>query len=326
MLNTTLKLNEHSLSQDVETKATRDGFGDALFEEGTNPDVVVLCADLTESVRLNRFAETFPQRFIQIGIAEQNMMSIGAGLALSGKIPVVCSHAIFQPSRNWDQIRLSVCFSNANVKIIGSHSGFSNGRDGGAALSLEDIALLRVLPNLVIFNPLDYYETKKAVKAAISHKGPVYIRLSKEATPVITTTSTPFEISKAQVLAEGTDVSIFATGPIVYEALQAAKELKVKHKLTAEVISFTTIKPLDEKTIVESAKKTGHVVTVEEHQIHGGFGSAVAEVLVQDQPVPTRMVAVNDTFGESGSYQELKDKYGLSAHHIVDKVLEVLKL
>lgn len=325
MLNTELKLNENSLSKDVETKSTRDGFGDALLEEGKNPQIIALCADLTESVRLDKFAKTYPDRFIQTGIAEQNMAGIGAGLALSDKIPFICSHAIFQPSRNWDQIRLSICFSNVNVKIVGSHSGFSNGRDGGAALSLEDIALMRVLPNIIILNPADYFQAKKAVRAAIQHEGPVYLRLTKEETPVITTHGTPFEINKALTFVEGEDVSIFTTGPILNEALHAASELKTKHKVSAEVVSFHSIKPLDKETLLKSASKTKHVVTVEEHQINGGFGGAVAEILIQNLPIPAGIVAVNDTFGESGSYKELKDKYGLSSHHIVDKVLEVLK-
>lgn len=325
MLNSSLQLNEELFLKEVELRSTRQGFGDKITELGKNEDIVVLCADLTESLKLENFAKLFPKQFIEVGIAEQNMVGIAAGMALAEKTPFACSHAIFQPSRNWDQIRLSVCFSDANVKIVGSHAGFSNGRDGGVAESLEDIALMRVLPNMIVINPIDYYQTQKAVEAAATHKGPVYLRICKEETPIITTPDTPFELGNALKLMEGNDVTLAVTGPITYEVLLAAKELKGKHNIAAEVITFPTIKPLDQKALLESVAKTGKIVTIEEHQKYGGFGSAVAEILAEQVPTLQKIIAVNDTFGESGSYQELKDKYGLSSQHIVAETLKLCK-
>ena len=325
MLNPKLHLNEEIFLKDVELKSTRQGFGDALVEFGKDSRIIALTCDLTESLKLDKFAKAYPDRFIEVGIAEQNMAGIATGLALSGKIPFSCTHANFQPSQNWAQLRLSVCFSNANVKLIGSHSGLSNGPDGGAALSLEDIALVRVLPNMTVLNPIDYWQTQKAVEMAIKHVGPVYIRVSKEETPIITSADTPFEIGKAQVLVEGEALTLAATGPIVYEALQAAKELKAKHHIEVEVLAFPTIKPMDEETLINSVKKTGKIITIEEHQKYGGFGSAVAEILAENLPTPQKIMAVQDTFGESGSYQELKDKYGLSSQHIVIETLKFLE-
>jgi len=309
-----------------ETKSNREGFGDGLLECGTiNNNVVVLCADLTSSTKTDRFAQKFPEKFIQVGIAEQNMMGIAAGLALSGKIPFVVSHAIFSPSRNWDQIRLSVCLSNANVKIVGSHLGFSNGPDGAVMESLEDIALMRVLPGMVVLQLTDALEVKKAVLKAAQYMGPVYIRVSKESTPLITSPNSPFEIGKAYVLKEGKGVTIISSGPITYEALLAAKELKTKHDIEAELIACPTIKPLDTQTILKSAKKTKKVVTIEEHQIIGGLGSAVAELLCEELPTPLKRLGMRDCFGMSGTYQELKDKFGLSSHNIVKEIWTFLQ-
>ena len=326
MLNPNLKLNEEIFLKNVELKSTRSGFGDGLVEAGKKDErIVVLCNDLTESTKVDAFAKKFPNRFIEVGIAEQNMASIAAGLALSGKVPFIASHAIFVPSRNWDQIRLSICIGKANVKIAGTHAGFSNGKDGAVAESLEDIALMRVLPNMTVVNPIDYQQAKTATLLAAQHQGPIYLRFSRENTPLITTEETPFIIGKNQVLVEGNDITIISCGPIIYEVLAAVKELRGKNKITAEVISCPTIKPLDEKTILDSAKKTGKVVTVEEHQINGGLGSAVAELLSEKCPVPLTRIGVNDTFGESGSYSELKDKYGLSSHHIAERVTNFIK-
>ncbi|OGC59423.1 hypothetical protein A2212_00780 [candidate division WWE3 bacterium RIFOXYA1_FULL_42_9] len=326
MLNKTLYLNEEVFLQDRELKSGRDGFGEAILKLGEeHDDIVVLTADLDESLRLTPFKKKFPNRFIETGIAEQNMAGIGAGIALSGLVPFLTSHAVFSPYRNWDQIRLSICFSNANVKIVGSHAGFSNGPDGGAAESLEDIALTRVLPNLTVINPIDYRQTKRAVEEMYKMRGPVYLRICKEPTPQITTEKTPFEIGKAYTLVEGTDLTIFTTGTIAYEALEAAKILKAAHKINIEVVAVPTIKPLDKENVIGSAKKTGRCVSLEEHQINGGFGSAISEILAEEFPVRNLRIGVNDTFGESGSYKELKDKYGISSHHVVEAILNMLK-
>lgn len=326
MLNKNLNLNEEVFLEDSELKSGRDGFGDEILELGKKrPEIVVLSADLQESVRISTFKEKFPDRFVEVGIAEQNMASIATGMALSGLTPFITSHSVFSPYGNWAQMRLSICFSNANVKIVGSHVGFSNGPDGGSAESLEDIALTRVLPNLTVLSPIDYWQTRRATEAAATIKGPVYIRMCKEPTPQITTEKTPFEIGRGYVLAEGGDITIFTTGAIAYEALEAAKKLKAVHKINAEVIALPTIKPLDKEIIIGSAKKTGKCVSLEEHQINAGFGSAVSEILAEEFPVVNRRIAVSDTFGESGSYRELKDKYGISSHHVVDIILNMLK-
>lgn len=325
MLNAKLNLNQELFVTPLNTSSTRDGFGEGLTGVGKNPNVVVLCGDLKESTKVADFAKMFPERFIEAGIAEQNMASVASGLALSGKIPFVVSHAAFNPARNWDQIRMSVCMNKANVKLVGSHSGFSNGPDGATAEPLEDIAITRVLPNMTVINPIDFAQAKHAVEVIVEHKGPVYLRLSKEPTPQITTEKTPFEIGKALMLTEGSDVTIISCGPITYEVMKAAKDLAGKHGISAEVLAMPTIKPLDEKAILESAKKTRCVVTVEEHQIIGGLGSAVAEVLGEKLPTKMARMGVKDTFGESGTYKELIDKYGLSAHQLVNKVLELIK-
>ena len=325
MLNQRLKLNQDFFI-DENKKSPRDGFGEALLEIAEKDDsIVALTADLSESVKLKKFIEKFPDRFIQTGIAEQNMCSIASGLAIEGKTPFVVTHAVFLTSRAWDQIKLSICMTNANVKICGSHEGFSNGPDGTSAEPLEDIAIMRVLPNLTIINPIDYEQTRKAVLEISKHQGPVYLRFSKAEIPNITTKDTPFKIGKADTLVEGNKVTIISCGAITYEALLAVNDLKAKYKIDAELISSPTIKPLDEFKILESVKKTGIAVTVEEHQIIGGLGSAVAELLSEKLPSPLLRIGVEDTFGESGSYDELKDKYGLSSHHIEEKVLNFLK-
>ena len=323
MLNRTLYLNETVFSPEVEMKATREALGEALVELGKqNQNVVVLTADWGWSARILPFKDAFPDRFVEMGIAEQNMMGVAAGLAVNGKIPFAVTLAIFNPGRNWEQIRLSVCFSNANVKIVGTHSGLSHCFDGGNAQALEDIALTRVLPNMTVIAPLDGNETKKAIFEMAKHNGPVYMRIGREATPVITSDKTPFEIGKARVLIEGNDVTILSTGLVGFEALVAAKDLKAKYKIGAEVIHCATVKPLDETVILDSVKKTGKVVTVEDHQIAGGFGSAIAELLGEKLPTKVLRIGVNDTFGQSGKYAELKDKYGISAHHIVSRTIK----
>lgn len=309
---------------DVDMKATRDGYGDGLVELGEkNKDVVVLTGDLKESTRVEEFAKRFPDRFIECGVAEQNMMGIAAGLAAAGKIPFISSYAVFSPGRSWDQMRVAVAYSNLNVKIAGAHTGVSVGPDGATHQALEDIAITRVLPNLTVVAPGDYWETKKTVFAAAEINGPVYFRFSREKTPVFTAEDSRFQIGRAEILKTGKDVTIAACGPLVYQALMAAKELEAE-KISAEVINNHTIKPLDEKAILASVTKTGAVVTVEEHQVMAGMGSAVAEMLAQKFPVPVEMIGVQDRFGESGEPQQLLEAFGLTYPYIIKAVKKVL--
>lgn len=321
---TQAKLNPKLFDAEVEQVATRDGYGTGLVALGEkNPNVVVLTGDLAGSTRANKFQEKFPERFIEVGVAEQNMMGIAAGLALSGKIPFVSSYAVFVPGRCWDQLRISVCYSKANVKVAGAHAGISVGPDGATHQALEDIGSVRPLPNLVVVVPCDVNETKKATITLGEYKGPVYFRFAREKTPVITTEKTPFKIGKAEVFRDGFDVSIIACGPLVYQSMVAAKELE-KDGISAEVINNHTIKPIDKLTLASSAKKTGAVVTVEEHQINGGLGSAVAEVLVENYPAPMERIGMPDTFGESGKPEELLEKYGMSVKKIKETVKTVI--
>lgn len=309
----------------LEQKPTRDGYGQGLVELGKeNKNVVVLCADLTGSTRSKMFADEFPDRFIEVGIAEQNMMGLAAGLSLVGKIPFVSTYSVFCPGRNWDQLRISVAYNEANVKLTGAHSGVSVGPDGATHQGLEDIAITRCLPNMTILAPCDAIETKKATIAAAKMKGPVYLRFAREATPVFTTERTPFEINRAEVFRQGTDVTIIACGPTVYEALLTANELE-KEGLSVGVINNHTIKPIDQQTIIEAAEKSGAVVTAEDHQVMGGMGSAVAEVLAKNKPVPMEMIGVQDRFGESGSPEELMKEFHLVADDIKAAVKKVIK-
>jgi len=320
---TTAALHKNIFTSKLDEIPTRNGYGEGVVEAGkADENVVVLCADLTESTRSEDFSKKFPKRFFQMGVAEQNMAGVAAGLALNGKVPFIASYAVFSPGRNWDQIRVSICYSEANVKIVGAHAGLSVGPDGATHQALEDIALMRVLPNMTVLNPCDYEEALKATVAAAKHKGPVYIRLAREGTPVFTTKDTPFEIGKAETFMEGRDITIFSTGPILYEAMKAAKELEEKHKISCEVVNVSTIKPLDTKTILAAARKTRKVVTVEEHQENGGLGGAVAELLSQEFPVEMKIIGVKDTFGESGDPKELWEKYGISMHNIVAEIKE----
>ena len=283
-----------------------------------NSDVVALCADLVESTRVEKFAKAYPERFVEVGVAEQNMMGLAAGMALAGKIPFVVSYATFSPGRNWDQMRVSVCYSNTNVKVIGAHAGISVGADGATHQALEDLAIAGVLPNLIVVSPCDYFETFKAVKAAAGWPGPVYIRFGREKTPVFTTAETPFEIGKATVLRPGNKVTIFGTGPLLYKCLEIADEID------AEVINVSTLKPLDVATVMLSARKTGAVVTVEEHQIIGGLYGAIAECLGQNFPTPIEAVGMPNMFGESGKPEELIEKYGMGVGAIKEAVRKVL--
>lgn len=304
---------------------TRDGYGKGLVKAGEKDQrVVVLCADLAESTRSHWFKEKFPERFIELGVAEQNMATVAAGMANYGKIPFISSYAAFSPGRNNEQIRTTISLNNLPVKIAGAHAGVSVGPDGATHQALEDIALMRVQPNMVVISPCDAIEAEKATFAAAFNGKPTYIRLAREKTPVFTTEETPFEIGKAVVLRQGKDVTIIACGPLVYEALLAAEKLE-KERIDAEVINLHTIKPFDQKTILSSVKKTGAVVTVEEHQVAGGMGSAVAEVLAQNLPVPVEMIGMQDSFGQSGTPNELLNFFGLTHPFIVKAVKKAIK-
>ena len=303
----------------------RSGWGDALVELGKkHKEIVVLSADLTGSVKVGDFAKNFPDRFIQVGIQEQNMMAASGGLAHVGLTPFSATYAVFSPGRNWDQLRVSVCYANAHTIFCGAHAGISVGPDGATHQALEDIAITRCLPNLTVLAPCDHDETAKATIAAYKEKGPVYIRFGREKVPVVTLKNSPFKIGKAEVLKTGKDVSIVACGPLVYEALIATKVLE-KDKISAEVINNHSIKPIDSQTLSKSAAKTGAVVTAEEHQVMGGMGSAVAEVLVKECPVPMEFIGMQNSFGESGNPAELMKKYGMKSTDIVKAVKKVLK-
>lgn len=305
-------------------KDTRSGFGDGLTELGrTNKDVVALCADLTGSLKMNQFKDENPDRFFQVGIAEANMMGIAAGMTIGGKIPFTGTFANFSTSRVYDQIRQSIAYSDKNVKICASHAGLTLGEDGATHQVLEDIGMMKMLPGMTVINPCDYNQTKAATIAIANHKGPVYLRFGRPKVPVFIPEDQPFEIGKALQLTEGNDVTIFATGHLVWKSLEAAKELE-NEGVSVEVINIHTIKPIDAKAIIESAKKTGAVVTAEEHQIAGGLGESVAQILATNLPTPMELVAVNDSFGESGTPDELMTKYGLDTVNIVEAVRKVV--
>ena len=306
-------------------KPTRHGFGHALVELGEKyENVVVLGADITGSVMTSFFKEKFPDRFFSIGIAEANATTIAVGLALSGKIPFFSSYSAFASFRNADQLRISVCYNEANVKIGGGHSGITVGPDGATHQSLEEIALLRTLPNMTLIVPCDYEETRKATIAVGEMIGPAYIRFGRSAVPMFTDKDTPFEIGKAQLFREGEDVAIIACGILVWEALQAA-EILAEKGISARVVNSPSIKPFDVKTITDAAMQCGCVVTAEEHQVHGGLGGAVAEVLAKNYPVPIEFVGMRDTFGTSGEPEELMEKFGLTAPTIVEAAMVAIK-
>lgn len=295
----------------------RKGFGEGLLKAGQQyPSIVAACADLTESTQMHLFAEAFPERFIEVGVAEQNLVTVGSGLAAMGKIPFVSSYAAFNPGRNWEQIRTTICLNDQPVKIIGSHAGLYTGADGATHQMLEDLALMRVLPNMVVLAPGDSVEAAKATMAMAVDKRPNYMRVTREATPILTTDITPFEIGRAYVFCPGSDITIIATGTMTHQALVAAEMLAKKHDIKAEVVHVPTIKPLDGPTILNSVKKSGLVVTAEEGQIAGGLGGAIAELLSEQYPVPVFRIGMQDHFGESGKPEQLLDKYGLTAEHI----------
>ena len=304
------------LDENILCEPIRKGFGIGLKKAGeANGQVVAACADLTESTQMSVFRDAFPDRFIEIGVAEQNLVTVGSGLAAMGKVPFVSSYAAFSPGRNWEQIRTTICLNDRPVKIVGSHAGVSVGPDGATHQMLEDIALMRVLPNMVVVVPGDSVEAEKATIQLAADKRPAYLRLAREATPVFTSEDTPFEIGKAYVYKEGKDISLIATGTMTYQALVAAEKL-AKDGISAEVVHVPTIKPLDNETIIKSASKTKLVITVEEAQINGGLGGAVAELLSENHPVLIRRIGIKDRFGESGEPNELLEHFGLTAKHI----------
>ena len=337
-INPKVKLVENVLDKTkLEQAPTRKGYGEGLLAAGeANEKVVALCADLTESTQMHLFAEKFPQRFIEMGVAEQNLATVAAGLANYGKIPFISSYAMFSPGRNWEQIRTTICYNEVPVKIAGSHAGVSVGPDGATHQAIEDIALMRPIPNMAVINPCDANEAKKATIAAVGINGPVYLRFAREKTPVFTTPETNFEIGKAEIFfdsggspSQGSgrlslDAAIIACGPLVHNAILAAADLE-KEGLKIRVINNHTIKPMDEKTIIEAAKDAGAVVTVEEHQVQSGMGSAVAEVLAKNYPVPMEFVGVQNRFGESGTPEELIERFGMGVSHIKEAVERVLK-
>jgi len=327
MINEDAKLNKKIFEMDIEKKPIRDGYGEGLLIAGEkNKNVVVLCADLKESTRSHWFAEKFPERFFEMGVAEQNMAAMAAGLGVSGKIPFISSYAVFSPGRNWEQIRTTIAYNDSNVKIGGAHAGVSVGPDGATHQAIEDIATMRVIPNMKVIVPCDAIEAKKATIAAAQIWGPVYLRFAREKTSVITTEKTPFIPGKAEIFYESkkSQVVIIGCGPVLYNALQAAKELE-EEGIGAIVLNNHTIKPIDDKKIIELAKKCGAIVTVEEHNVLGGLGGAVAEVLAKNYSTPMEFIGIQDCFGESGKPEELIEKYGLGAENIVKAAKRVIK-
>jgi transketolase len=320
----TLYLVDDVRAKDIKEEPIRAGFGRGLIEAGKRyPNVVAACADLTDSTKMAGFRDAFGDRFVEMGVAEQNLVTVGSGMAAMGKIPFVASYAAFSPGRNWEQIRTTICLNNQPVKIIGGHAGLSVGPDGATHQMLEDVAIMRALPNMVVLAPCDSIEAEKVTLAMAADKRPNYMRMTREQSPIITTEHTPFQIGPAYVFAEGSDVTLIATGTMTYHALVAAQILK-KDGIHAEVIHVPTIKPLDEQTILESVKKTGAVVTAEEGQINGGLGGAIAELLGENMPVPMHRIGMKDHFGESGEPNELLKHFGLDASHIAMAAHEVI--
>ena len=326
-LNPDSKLSQKIFDDDVRQVPTRDGYGEGLLILGAeNPNVVVLCADLTESTRAEAFAKKYPERFFEVGVAEQNMATIAAGLGISGKIPFISSYATFSPGRNWEQIRTTISYNDSNVKIAGHHAGISVGPDGATHQAIEDIATMRVMANMKVISPCDAIEAKKATIASAQIWGPVYLRFHREKTPVLTTDKTPFVPGKAEIFWQSKKpvVALIACGPLLHNALLAARELE-KESIGVIILNNHTIKPMDEKKIIEVAEKCGAVVTIEEHQITGGLGGAVAEVLARHTPVPMEFIGMQNVFGESGSPTQLLEKYGMGVKDIKAAVKKVIK-
>lgn len=311
-----LHLVDYTQTDKLVKEPTRKGFGRGLKKAGElNSQVVALCADLTDSTQISHFAEAFPERYIQVGVAEQNLATVGAGLAAMGKIPFISSYAAFSPGRNWEQIKTTAALNDRPVKVVGSHAGLFTGPDGATHQMLEDIALMRAMPNMVVVVPGDSVEAEKATLAIAENGKPSYLRLARDSSPILTTEKTPFEIGKAYVYVDGTDISLVATGVMTYQALAAA-EILYKQGVDVEVIHVPTIKPLDAATILKSARKTNHVITIEEAQINGGLGSAVAEMLAEQSPTHLIRMGMQDQYGESGKPEELLEHFGLTARHI----------
>ncbi len=331
MLNPKLKLNPKIFNDDVEQVPIRKGFGQGLLIAGEiDENVVALCADLTDSTQMNFFKEKFPDRFIEIGVAEQNLVTVASGMSAMGKIPFCSSYAMFSPGRNWEQIRTTIAYNDRPVKIVGSHSGISVGPDGGTHQALEDIALMRVMPNMQVFSPCDAIEAKKItleLAKGIQSKKPAYLRLVREKTPIITTEETPMELGKAEIYwmpdVGMAEVGIIATGGLLYRAIMVAKELE-REGIKTKVMNLSSIKPIDTEAIIALAKETKKIVTVEEHQIAGGMGSAVAEVLAQNFPVPIEFIGVKDRFGQSGTPDELIEHYGMGKNAIKEAVKKLI--
>ena len=318
-------LNPHYADEEVKQEPTRAGFGRGLKAAGEkNEAIVALCADLTESTQMHLFREAFPKRFVEIGVAEQNLVTVASGMARAGKIPFTSSYAAFSPGRNWEQIRTTVTLNDQPVKIVGSHAGISVGPDGATHQMLEDIALMRVLPNMVVVAPGDSIEAEKATKAIAENGKPSYLRLAREKTPVFSTENSPFEIAKAYVLRSGNDVSLLGTGTMTYQLLLLSRFLETAG-ISAEVVHVPTIKPLDEKTILASIQKTGRVVTAEEAQIAGGFGGAIAELLSEKSPAPLYRIGIRDRFGESGTPAELLEYFNLTGETMLPGVLKFIE-
>jgi transketolase len=328
MLNPKLKLNPKLFMDDVEQVPIRKGFGTGLKIAGEkDANIVALCADLTESTQMHVFKERFPERFIEMGVAEQNLVTVASGMAAMGKIPFASSYAMFSPGRNWEQIRTTIAYNDRKVVIVGSHAGISVGPDGGTHQAIEDIAIMRVMPNMSVVSPCDSIEAEKATQAIAQNELPTYLRLAREKTPIMTTSETPFEIGKAQIFWEPdhgiAHVGVIATGALVHKALMAARELE-KKGIKTKVMNLATIKPLDMEAIIALAKETKAIVTVEEHQIAGGMGSAVAEVLAQQFPVPIEFIGVHDLFGQSGTPEQLIEHYGMGQRKIEEAIVKVL--
>ncbi|MBP7006687.1 MAG: transketolase family protein [Candidatus Pacebacteria bacterium] len=330
MLNPKLKLNPKLFNEDVDQAPIRKGFGQGLLKAGEeDKNVVALCADLTESTQMHLFKEKFPERFVEVGVAEQNLVTVASGMSAMGKIPFCSSYAMFSPGRNWEQIRTTIAYNERKVIVVGSHAGISVGPDGGTHQALEDMALMRIIPNMDVVSPCDAIEAKKATLALAKSKLPAYLRLAREKTPIITTEETPFELGKAEVywmpdvgLAE---VGIIVTGGLTYKALLAAKELEGEG-IKTKVMNLPSIKPLDKNAIIALVKETKKIVTVEEHQVHGGMGSAVAELLASEFPVQIEFVGVQDKFGQSGAPEELIEYYGMGTKSIKEAVKKLAKV
>lgn len=318
------RLNPHYAADDVKQEPTRAGFGRGLLVAGQSDEsVVALCADLTDSTQMHLFKNEFPERFVEVGVAEQNLVTVASGMARAGKIPFTSSYAAFSPGRNWEQIRTTICLNEQPVKIVGSHAGVSVGPDGATHQMLEDIALMRVLPHMVIVAPGDAIEAEKATQAIARNNSPSYIRLAREKTPIFSTENSPFEIGKAYVLRAGNDVSLLGTGTMTYQLLLLSRLLE-DEGISAEVVHVPTIKPLDEETILESIRKTGRVVTAEEAQIAGGFGGAIAELLSEKSPTPLKRLGMKDRYGESGTPGELLEYFELTASTMLPTVRDFI--